>query len=83
MKIKGPTFELREYAFSEIPENSKDKFKDRVELFDKHMDIRDTSLDESLNIHEEVRKISNKYGSLVTIQDHVQNPLNLVVSTKN
>ena len=48
MNIKGPTFEVNEYDFSETPEGSKDQFKTRPELFGKYMDNRDTSLDESL-----------------------------------
>ena len=83
MKVKGSTFEVKEYAFSETPEGSTDKFKTMDELFDKYTDNRDTYLDESLNLYVDVRNISRKYVSLVTVKDHAQNTLNLVVDTKN
>ena len=38
MNVKGPTFEIKEYAFSVTPEGSTDKFKTRAELFDKCRD---------------------------------------------
>ena len=40
-------------------------------------------MDESLKLYVEVSKISNTDVSLVTIRDHTQNTLNLVVATKN
>ena len=83
MKVKGPTFEIKEYAFSKTLEESIDKFKTRAELFDKYRDDKETSMDESLKWYDKVRKISNKDVSLVTIRDHTQNTLNLAVATKN
>ena len=83
MKVKFPIFEVKEYAFSETLEGSNDQFNTRAELFDKYRDNKDTSLDESLKLYENVRKISSKDVSLVTVKYHAKNNLNLVVSTKN
>ena len=68
VKIKGPTFEVKQYKLSEVPETSTDKFKSRFDLYDKYKDDR---------------KISIKEVSLVTVKDHAKNTLNLVVATKN
>ena len=46
-------------------------------------DNRDTYLDESLKLYVDVRKMSNKDVSLVTVKDHAQNTLNLIVATQN
>ena len=36
MKFKGPTFEIKEYTFSETPQDSTTQFKTKAELFDKY-----------------------------------------------
>ena len=69
--------------FSENPKGSIDRFKTRVELYDKYKDNGETSLDGSIKLYDVVRKISSKDFSSVTIKDHAQNNLNLAVSTKN
>ena len=69
--------------FSENPKGSTDRFKTRVELYDKYKDNKETSLDGYLKLYDVVRKISSKDFSLVTIKDHAHNNLNLAVSTKN
>ena len=83
VNIKGLAFEMQQYEFSEVPKTSIDKFKSRAELYDKYKNNRDASLDESMKLYVDVRKISNKEVSLVTVKDHAKNNLNLVVSTKN
>ena len=83
MNVKGPTFEIKEYSFSKTPKESADQFKTRAELFDKYKDDKETSMDESLKLYAEVRKISSKDVHLVIVRDHAQNTLNLVVATKN
>ena len=65
------------------PEGSTDKFKTRSELFDKCRHNKEISMNESLKLYADVRKISNKDVSLVTVRDHTQNTLNLAVATKN
>ena len=57
MKVKGPTFEIKDSVFSETPEESTDKFKTRAKLFDKYRDGKETSMDESMKLYYEVRKI--------------------------
>ena len=69
MKVKGLAFEINQYDFSTTLEGSTDKFKTRAELFDKYIDEKETSMDESLKLYAEVRKISNKYVSLVNVRD--------------
>ena len=83
MKVKWPAFEVKEYSFLETLEGYTDKFKTRAELYDKYRDNRETSLDESLNLYDDIRNISSKYVSLVIVKDHGKNTLNLVVTTKN
>ena len=83
MKLKGPTFEIKEYFVFETPEGSTDKFKTRVELFDKYKHGKETSMNESINLYVFVRNISSKGVSLVITRDHTQNTLNLAVYTKN
>ena len=60
VKIKGPSFEMQQYEFSEVPETSTDKFKSRDDLYDKYKNDRETSLDESLKLYVYVMKISSK-----------------------
>ena len=83
MKVKGPTFKVKEYVFSETHEGSTDQFKTREKLFDKYRDDKETSMNESLKLYADVRNISSKDVSLVTVRDHAQNTLSLVVATKN
>ena len=83
MKVKGPAFELKEYSFVETPIDSTSQFKTRSELFDKYKDDKEVDLDESLKLYVELKKISNKDVSLVSVRDHTQNTLNLRIETKN
>ena len=69
--------------FQRVPETSVDKFKYRAYLYDKYKNDRDKSLDESLKLYANVRKISSKDVSLVTVKDHAKNTLNLALFTKN
>ena len=68
MKFKGSSFEIKEYSFSETPKDSTTQFKTRNELFDKCRDEKDVSKNESLNLYANVRKISSKDFSLVTLR---------------
>ena len=83
MKVKGPAFEIKEYAFSKTHKESTTQFKTRAELFDKYRDDKEVSKNESLNLYSDVRKISSKDVALVTVRYHTHNTLNLVVATKN
>ena len=74
---------MKQYEFSEVPKTSVDKFKSRGILYDKYKNDRETSLDEYLKLYVDVRKISSKDVSLVTVKDHAKNTLNLEFSTKN
>ena len=47
------------------------------------MDDKEVSKNETLKLYVDVRKISSKDVSLVTLRDHVQNTLKLVVTTEN
>ena len=38
MKVKGPSFEIKEYVFSKTPKEYTTQFKSKAELFDKYMD---------------------------------------------
>ena len=75
LEIKGPIFEIKEYAFSETPKDSTSQFKTRVELFDKYREDKEVSTNESLELYGDVKKISSKDVSLVTIRDHAKNTL--------
>ena len=52
-------------------------------MYDKYRDNRETSLDKSLKLYVDVKKIYIKDVSLLTIKYHAQNTLNLAVATKN
>ena len=52
-------------------------------MFKKYMNDKEISTNESLKLYDDVRKISIKDVSLVTVRDHDQNNLNLAVVTKN
>ena len=83
MEVKGPAFEIKEYAFSKASKDSTSQFKTRVELFDKYKDDKEVSTNESLKLYDDVRKISSKDVALVTVRDHTQNTSNLAIATKN
>ena len=51
---------MQQYEFSEVPKALADKFKSRVDLYDKYKDDRETSLNDSLKLYADVRKISSK-----------------------
>ena len=83
MKVRGPTFQIKSYAFSEAPKGSTYGFKSRYELFDKYKDNKETKLDETLNLYAYVRNMFTKSVSLFNVKDHAKNNLNLAVSIKN
>ena len=83
MKVKGPAFEIKEYAFSKNIADSTSQFKNRYEFFDKYKDDKEVATDEDLKLYLDTRKISNKDVSLETVRDHTQNTLNLEITTKN
>ena len=43
MKVKGPAFQAKEYAFDYTPTNSTSQFKTMSELFDKYKDDKDVA----------------------------------------
>ena len=43
MKFKGPSFEVKKYAFSETPKDSTSQFKTRAQMFDKYRDDKDVA----------------------------------------
>ena len=55
MKVKGPSFEIKEYAFLETPKASTHKFKTRAELVYKYRDEKETPMVEYLKLYVEVR----------------------------
>ena len=57
MKVKGPTFEVKEYDFSDNPKGSMNQFKTRDKLFDKYIDKKEELMDESLNLYAKGRKM--------------------------
>ena len=82
VKIKGPSFEVQQYEFLEVPKTSIDKFKSKSDLYDKYMDDREISLNEYSKLYPDVMKMLIKQVSLITDKDHAKNTLNLEVSTK-
>ena len=82
-KVRGTTFEIQEYEFSEVQEVSSDKFKSRTDLYDQYKKENDISSKKSSILYSKVGNISSKEVSLVTVKDHTRNPLNLVVATMN
>ena len=68
MKFEGHAFEIKEYAFSETPKDCTSQFKTRAELFDKYRDDKQVATNESLKLYVDVKKLSNKYVSLVTVR---------------
>ena len=60
MKVKGPSFEVNEYAFFETPKDSTSQFKTRVELLDKYRDDKEVATNEYLNLYADVGKIARK-----------------------
>ena len=83
VKLIGLGFEFKEYAFAHTPTNSTSQFKTRSELFEKYKDDKDIASEEALKLYAEVRKISSKDVSLVTVRDHSQKTLNFSIETKN
>ena len=48
-----------------------------------HKDNKETTMDESLKLYADVRNISSKSVSLVTVKNHAKYTLNLAVAIKN
>ena len=63
--------------------DSTSQFKNGYELFDKYKDDKEVALDEALKLYAEVKKMSSKDVSLVTLRDHYKNTLNLSGATTN
>ena len=57
MKVKGPTFEIKEYAFSETSKDSTSEFNTRDELFDKYNDNKYFCINEYLKLYVDVMNI--------------------------
>ena len=49
-KVKGPSFEIKEYEFSEVQEASNGRFKSRNDLYDKYKQYKDIYSKETLNL---------------------------------
>ena len=47
MKVKGSTFEVKEYAFTDTPADSTSQFKNKTELLEKCTETKDISSEES------------------------------------
>ena len=77
MKVTGPAFEVRVYAFADTPADSTSRFKDKTQLLDIYKETKDINLEETLNLYLERRNISNQDVSLISIRDYSQNTLNL------
>ena len=69
MKVVGPSFEVREYAFFDTPIDSTSQFKDKTQLMEKYKEAKDITSEETLKLYSEVRKISNQYVSLIFVRD--------------
>ena len=83
MKVTGPVFELKEYAFADTPVGSTSQFKNKMELLEKYKETKDMTSEETLKLYSEVRKLSNQEVSLVSIRDCSQNTLKWTLETKN
>ena len=69
MKVAGPSFEVKEYAFFDTPIDSTSQFKDKTQLMDKYKETKDITSEETLKLYSEVRKISNQDVSLIYVSD--------------
>ena len=83
MKVAGPYFEVTEYAFFDTPIDSTSQFKDKTQLMRKYKETKDITLEETLKLYSEVRKIYNQDVSLISVRDYSRNTLNLALATKN
>ena len=83
MKVTGPSFEVKEYAFADTPADSTSQFKNKTELLEKYKETKDISSEESLKLYSEVRKSSTQDVSIIVVRDYSQNTLNLALATKN
>ena len=70
MKVTGPAFKVREYAFADTPVDSTFQFKDKIELLEKYKETKDITSEETLKLYLEVRKISNQDVSLIFVRDY-------------
>ena len=69
MKVAGPSFEVREYAFFDTPIDSTSQFKDKTQLMEKYKETKDITSEETLKLYSKVRKISNQDVSLISVRD--------------
>ena len=82
IKVIGPTFEVKEYAFADTPTYSTSQFKNKIELLEKYKETKDISSEEYLKLYLEVRKISSQDVSLITVRDYSENTFHLDLATK-
>ena len=60
MMIWGSLFKVKEYTFADsTPIDSFSQSKNKAELVDKYKGMKDITLEETLKLYYEVRKISN------------------------
>ena len=83
IKVKGLTFEVQEYAFSQTPKGSTDRYRSKNELLEKYKEIKEITKNESLKLYEDVRKYCSKEVSMVSVRDHKKNTLNLAIASRN
>ena len=57
VKFKGPTFEIQEYTFDNIPVGIADKYKSKTELLNKYKDVGEKSFDEKMKLYDGSEKI--------------------------
>ena len=51
MKVKGSTFEVKEYAFSNTPTDSTSQFKNNIELLEKYTETKYMTSEETLKLY--------------------------------
>ena len=59
------------------------QFRDKMELLDKYMGTKDTTVEEMMKLCTVVRKISIQDVSLITVKDQTHNTLKLELATNS
>ena len=57
VKVKGPTFKVKEYAFPQTPKGSKDRYRSKIELLEKYKEGKDITMNECLKLYEDSEEI--------------------------
>ena len=83
IKVKGPTFKVQEYEFSQPPEGSTKRYRSNTDIFEKYKENKDITMNESLKLYAEVRKACGQEVSLVSVTDHKHNTLNLAIDSRS